>query len=148
MVKKPVFNYKAYLKILGAVTIGIGIFGIISALLIVITKMDVDKLGITDLEKIRKDASDDVIRGIACGTACIIAAITMFEGWLMRRAAKDPKKSTFLLVILVISVISGVLSIISGPQGGISNILSVAISLILNSLALMSVINLRKEVNE
>ena len=151
MAKKEIFNYRAYLKILGAVTMVMGFLGVITAISIIITKIPVDQLGISNLDELRKieGSSDDMIRAIIAVVAGIAALWTVFEGWLMRRAAKTPEKSTFLLVLLVISVVSGFVSVVSGSAGnGIAAVISTVINLILNILALMSVFSLRKEVAE
>ena len=150
MAKKPIFDYKVYLKVLGAVTIALGVFALISAILIPVTKVDVNQLGLTEaqLAEMRKveGTTDDVIR-VAMGITAGIAALwAIFEGWLMRRAAKTPEKSTFLLVILVISVISGVAAVFT--VGGIANTVSEVLHLIVNVLALMSVVQLRKQISE
>jgi len=154
MAKKAVFNYKAYLKIIGMVTIAIGILALITAILIIVTKTDVNQLGLSEqqIADLRKTdgMTDDIIRIAVMIIASVAAIWTIFEGWLMRRAAEKPEKSTFLLVILVISVISGVAASISGIVNGIniSGSISNVINLIINALALMSVVQLRKEVAE
>lgn len=77
-------------------------------------------------------------------TFCIYAIVSFLEGWLMRRVVKDGRKSTFLLVLLVCSTISGVYSLFTaGTTGLVSGIVSLCITL----LTLYSVITLRKESN-
>ncbi len=150
MAKKAVFNYKAYLKIIGAISIAIGIVGVITAILIPVAKIDVNQLGLSEaqLADFRKieGTTDDVIRVSMAIVASIASLWAIFEGWLMRRAAKNPEKSTLLLVLLVISVISGIAGVFT--YGGTANTISEIVQLVLNVLALMAVVQIRKEVSE
>lgn len=153
MAKKPVFNYKKYLKILGTVALVFGALGVLSAIAIVVFKADINSLSISEerLIELRKTEgmTDDVIRAASAFVAAFASFCLMFEGWLMRRAAKNPEKSTLLLVILVISVVSNITAFFARTDSNVvSAMVSNAISMVINVLALMSVIQLRKEISE
>lgn len=154
MAKKATFNYKAYLKVLGAISYAFGALAVLMAIIIVASKIGVDKLGLTeqqlaDLKKI-EGSTDDMVRAIFAVMVCIGGAWAAFVGWLMRRAAKTPEKSTFLLVLLVLSVIGGITSTISLVAGGKFNTDTFGglVGLTIDVLALMSVVQLRKQVAE
>ena len=141
---------KKYLRILGIVYFVLAALIVLSTVVMMVTKTDVNKLGI-DLTEIRKieGATDDVIR-VSYGICMIIAGLlVVLEGWLLRRAAKDPSKSTLLLVLLVLSVVTSVVSIFTTNNfDSISKSASFALGLTINILALMSVVNIRKEIKE
>ena len=81
----------------------------------------------------------------------VYSVIEALVGWLLIRAANDPHKTTFLFVLLVLEVISGVYTLIqTASQGasasapGAGAILSLAISV----LALFVTYKARQEVNK
>lgn len=147
MAKKAAFNYKSYLKILGLITIVLGLGVVIGSICLGASNADVTKLGFDVAEAREKGASDEAIRWVIASFGIVSGLFSVFEGWLMRRAAKTPKKSTLLLVLLVLSVISGVSSILSTKQGS-SAVAGAVINLAVDVLAVMSVVQIRREVNE
>ncbi|MBR0403246.1 hypothetical protein IJI55_01710 [Candidatus Saccharibacteria bacterium] len=140
---------RKYLKVLGVVMLIFGVLGAIVSILAMfaINSVDLSQMfNASQLESFRNaNISDDLIRIMVGVTAIIASLLSVLEGWLLMRASNDPKKSTFLLVLLVLSVISGIYNI---AVGGIQNIganISGILSLTLNVLAVMAVMSARKE---
>ena len=83
---------------------------------------------------------DGMNLGTLLGMVFVFAAIITFvEAWLFSRAKKDGKKTTLLMVLLVISSISGVYSLITSFS------VSKIITLVLAVLSLYAVYVVRKE---
>ena len=137
-----------YLKILGIIQILIGVLGILSAVLMVIMGFNVNELGI-DLTQLRNEGvTDDVIRLSFAIVAGIASAYAILVGILLRRAAKDPVKSTFVLVLTVLSLISNVFTLFS--QSAFTNVssgASFAINVTLNVFTLMALLKIRREID-
>lgn len=83
---------------------------------------------------------DGVSLVVFMGAVLIISSIFNFiEAWLFSRAKKDAKKTTLLMVLLVLGSITGIYNLITAFS--VSNITSVVMSLI----ALYAVYVVRKE---
>lgn len=142
---------RKYLKILGIVTIVFAVISVISMVVLMFTAkgIAVDQILSADQLKQLHDAnlSDDVIRMMIFGFGAFAGLIALLEGWLMVRASNDPVKSTFLLVLIVLSVISGAAQLFSDGFGSRSTALSNIFNLTINVLAMIAVLKARAEVN-
>ncbi len=135
---------KLYLKILGVLQfIGAFIFlcgGILTAFVKVAT---VDELGLAEL-RTENISDNDLLMIVGC-TMLFLGLLYAIMGWLLFRAANHPEKSTFLLVLLVISVVCGIVSLFNA-KGVASALISTAVSLTIDVLALMAVMRIRREI--
>lgn len=136
---------KKYLKILGIVTIILSIaFAIIAAISIFNGSARLEDLGIANLDKLRESSSDDVIR-TSFGVATIISGgIGALVGWFFIRASKNPNKSTAALVLAVLSMVGSFTAITNGKSGA-SVVVANALSLVVYILALIALLEVRKE---
>lgn len=135
---------KLYLKILGVLQFISAIFFVVCGIVIGFAKVaTVDELGLGELRG--NGVTDNDVLMIVGITTIIMGAIYCLMGWLLFRAANHPEKSTFLLVLLVISVVGGIVGIITNKTGS-GTIVSTAISLTIDVLALMSVMRIRREI--
>ncbi len=138
---------KKYLKALGIIYIIMSILVIVMGVVFLATKMDVSQLGL-DLAKLHEqNLSDDNIRLIASIGIMCAGVIDLIIGWLLCRAAKDAHKSTFVLVLTVLSLVSSLVSIFTqnnfaSASGSVGFIIGVTIDV----LTLMALLNIRKEI--
>ena len=83
---------------------------------------------------------DGISLAVFLGTGFVMIAIFIFiEAWLFSRAKKDGKKTTLLMVLLVLSSISGIYNLITSFS--VPNIITLALALI----SLYAVYIVRKE---
>lgn len=76
------------------------------------------------------------------GSIFLASAIaTALEAWLLRRAAKDGKKSTFIIIITILSLVSQILGLVKSFNA--SSITTIAF----NAFILYLLFNVRKEEN-
>ena len=84
------------------------------------------------------------IAGISFIMSCVF---TLFEGWLLGRAAKDGRKTTFLIILLILGIISPIIEIFSTGLNSILNMESIAniIAILFKAFILNQTIKVRKE---
>lgn len=84
------------------------------------------------------------IAGISFIMSCVF---TLFEGWLLGRAAKDGRKTTFLIILLILGIISPIIEIFSAGLNSILNMESIAniIAILFKAFILNQTIKVRKE---
>lgn len=84
------------------------------------------------------------IAGISFIMSCIF---TLFEGWLLGRAAKDGRKTTFLIILLILGIISPIIEICSAGFNSILNMESIAniIGILIKAFILNQTIKVRRE---
>ena len=136
-----------YLYMLGMATIGYGVLIAISALVMLIIKSPVDKLGLENLDELRKSLSDDGIRSLFVFMGVVSAIITAWIGNLLRRASKDPEKTTLALVFVVFQGISSAATLFSDSITNFSVSVGSIFSLTIYVLAFLSIMNIRKELD-
>ena len=125
----------------------LGIVGIIIGIIAMNTNLG-DTLfeGYMKEYQIQSSANIDVktIAGISFIISCVF---TLFEGWLLGRASKDGKKTTFLIIILILGIISPIIEICSAGFNSILNMESIAniIGILIKVFILNQTIKVRKE---
>lgn len=130
------------------------ILGIIGIVLSVIIIADV-KAGDVLLEGYMDNYNYSVGADINPKTMAIMSILIsslfdMFEGWLLGRAAKDGRKTKFLIVLLVLGLISPLLKLFGAGFNSILNVesLSNIIAILIKVFILNQVIKLRREALE
>ena len=126
----------------------LGIVGII----IGIIAMNTD-LGDTLFEGYMKDYQIQSNASIDAKTLASISFImscvfTLFEGWLLGRASKDGRKTTFLIILLILGIISPIIELCSAGFNSILNMESIAniIGVLIKAFILNQTIKVRREV--
>lgn len=125
----------------------LGIVGIIIGIIAMNTNLG-DTLfeGYMENNQIQSTAGIDAktIAGISFIMSCIF---TLFEGWLLGRAAKDGRKTTFLIILLILGIISPIIEICSAGFNSILNMESIAniIGILIKAFILNQTIKVRRE---
>ncbi|MEE0865231.1 MAG: hypothetical protein U0L98_00240 [Clostridia bacterium] len=125
----------------------LGIVGIIIGIIAMNTNLG-DTLfeGYMENNQIQSTAGVDAktIAGISFIMSCIF---TLFEGWLLGRAAKDGRKTTFLIILLILGIISPIIEICSAGFNSILNMESIAniIGILIKAFILNQTIKVRRE---
>ncbi|MBR3135056.1 hypothetical protein IKG54_00620 [Candidatus Saccharibacteria bacterium] len=140
---------KTYLKVLGVITIIMGVFAAIFGIAIFCLK-DADILnavGAATVEQFTKAGiAENAVKAVLGTTMLVSSFISVLEGILMLRAAKNPEKSTLLLVLLVLSTISGAATLFMEGFSNIGTVIGNIASLTVNVLALIATFNIRSEI--
>lgn len=139
---------RKYLKVLGIISLVFGVLGLIMGIVTMFAKWDVTIITNSSQQfaDILAQNGENTVRYTLGITVIFSAIISLIEGWLLNRASNDPNKSTFLLVLLVLSTISGIVAIITGSKD-IGTIVGGIVSLAITILSLMAVIKARAEVD-
>lgn len=125
----------------------LGIVGIVVGIVAINTNLG-DTLfeGYMENNQIQSTAGVDAktIAGISFIMSCIF---TLFEGWLLGRAAKDGRKTTFLIILLILGIISPIIEICSAGFNSILNMESIAniIGILIKAFILNQTIKVRRE---
>lgn len=125
----------------------LGIVGIVVGIVAMNTNLG-DTLfeGYMENNQIQSTAGIDAktIAGISFIMSCIF---TLFEGWLLGRAAKDGRKTTFLIILLILGIISPIIEICSAGFNSILNMESIAniIGILIKAFILNQTIKVRRE---
>ena len=84
------------------------------------------------------------LAGISFIMSCIF---TLFEGWLLGRAAKNGKKTMLLIILLILGIISPIIEICSAGFNSIINMESIAniVGILIKGFILNQVLKVRKE---
>ena len=136
---------KIYLKVLGVLQFIECALAILCGILIGFTKIGtVDELGLADLRT--EGVSDENLLIIVGISFFVLAFISLLLGWLLFRAANHPEKSTFLLVLTVISVICNIVGLFGNKST--STMISAVITLSVDVLTLMAVMRIRREIED
>lgn len=127
-----------------------GCIAIISAIVIMAINVDLAELNNGYVNQLIEQAKGDVnIAKIGLGIGVLGMGLSqLLMGWLERRAAKNPEKSTFLLVLTVLSVISGAFSLFNSGLGDMASAMGNIVSFTINVLVLIAVFNIRKTIYE
>lgn len=150
MAKKDSTTSKKYLNILGIVTLVFGCLILVGAIVFMAVDFDLQSLGGDYYKELLAHANGDIkVAKMAIAMTIMSTGLSeILMGWLERRAAKNPEKSTFLLVLVVLSVISGVFTMVSGGFKDIANASGSIVSLTINVLALMAILDIRRKIDE
>lgn len=137
-------------KLLKKLSIFCYILGIVG-IIIGIIAMNTD-LGDTLFEGYMKDYQIQSNASIDAKTLASISFImscvfTLFEGWLLGRASKDGRKTTFLIILLILGIISPIIELCSAGFNSILNMESIAniIGVLIKAFILNQTIKVRKE---
>ena len=150
MVKEKKSASRKYLKILGIIALVLACLSTILGIVFIVMRnsMSLMDLGVASLPT---GVTEDSFKILVGSMIIVSGVIEALIGWLLIRAANDPRKTTFLFVLLVLEVISGVYTLIQtasrgmgASASGASAILSLAISV----LALFATYKARQEVNK
>lgn len=143
---------RKYLSIIGIAAIVLGVATIIMSFLPVMMNTSVEQLGIDggELEKMRVNLDDNAIRMTYAIAGAIGGIFSVILGYLFRRASANPEKTTFLLIISVLECITNAIAIVTSiTSNNISINLFVSIaSLAIYAFALISIVNVRKEIDD
>ena len=123
----------------------LGIVGIIIGVIAMTTNFG-DTLFEGYMNQIQSNVEVDakIVAGISFIISCLF---TLFEGWLLGRAAKDGKKTTLLIILLILGIISPIIEICSAGFNSILNIESISniIGVLIKAFILNQTIKVRKE---
>ena len=146
MVNKQLALSKNYLNILGVVSLILGALIIIGSIIFMVVDFDLSKLEYGFFNDALRRANGDVhIAKIVTGLSMLtVGFFEMLIGWLERRAAINPEKSLFLLVLVVLGIVGGMYAMFNGGFTDIGNALGNIVSLAINVLAFMAIYNIRK----
>lgn len=143
---------RKYLSIIGIAAIVLGVATIIMSFLPVMMNTPVEQLGIDggELEKMRVNLDDNAIRMTYAIAGAISGIFSTILGYLFRRASANPEKTTFLLIISVLECITNAIAIVTSiTSNNISINLFVSIAnLAIYAFALISIFNVRKEIDD
>lgn len=128
---------------------GFGIFYYVAALFLLIlgivafTLKESDVLSRASDELLKVVPNDMKITTFLGIFVIVIALLELATGYLLRRAAKDGKKTTLLLVLLVLSVIGSVTNLFTNGTG--ESIATLILNVVIDGLLLYSTYVVRKE---
>ena len=102
------------LKKLSIVCYIIGCLGILLVIVLMITNYGDDIFG-TEIDDIEEFESSEIqyldAKLLAEISLALSSCFLLFEGWLLKRASKDGKKSTLLLILLLLGILSTLIEI-------------------------------------
>ncbi len=129
--------------ILGIIGVVIGIIAMTTNIGDTLFQTEMGKLA--ELQKLNLDPK--VFLGINFITSSLF---TVFEGWLLGRAAKNGRKSMFLIILLILGIISPIIEILSAGFGSILNMESIAniIGILIKAFILNQVLKVRREAED
>ena len=141
---------KKYLKVLGVLSI---IFAVISVITGIITiaiqsQFTLADIGMADIMKsMPAEATEEMVKIIFGSTIIFAGLMELLIGCLLIRAANNPRKSTFLLVLLVIQVISCAFTLFSSGFTSVASAFGNILNLTIYVLALAAVFKIRGEID-
>ena len=150
MSKKEAKTSKKYLKTLGAIYLALGILTLIAAIVFVFLKVDFGALHVEELDKMLEQAKGDtnIVKAGLVILAAISGAANLLKGWLLRRASNNPEKSTFLLVLTVLGLVSGFYTMATSGFTTASNAASNIVNLVLDILTFIAILDIRKSLDD
>lgn len=102
------------LKKISIVCYIIGCLGILLVIVLMITNYGDDIFG-TEIDDIEEFESSEIqyldAKLLAEISLALSSCFLLFEGWLLKRASKDGKKSTLLLILLLLGILSTLIEI-------------------------------------
>ena len=102
------------LKKLSIICYIIGCLGILLVIVLMITNYGDDIFG-TEIDEIEEFESSEIqyldAKLLAEISLALSSCFLLFEGWLLKRASKDGKKSTLLLILLMFGIITTLIEI-------------------------------------
>lgn len=148
--KEAAHNSKLYLRILGIIEIVLAALSIILMIIfmmsnITLTEMGISGQQISDLAA--QNISESTFKTIVGITGIVIGILDALIGWLLIRAANNPKKSTFVLVLVVLMTVTSIVTLFTSGFSSIGTVIGNIASVTVNVLALMSLFRIRSENN-
>ncbi|MBR2588938.1 hypothetical protein IKE84_01180 [Candidatus Saccharibacteria bacterium] len=148
--KEAAHNSKLYLRILGIIEIVLAALSIILMIIfmmsnITLTEMGISGQQISDLAA--QNISESTFKTIVGITGIVIGILDALIGWLLIRAANNPKKSTFVLVLVVLMTVTSIVTLFTSGFSSIGTVIGNITSVTVNVLALMSLFRIRSENN-
>lgn len=128
----------------------LGIIGIVIGIIAMTTNIG-DTLFKADMEKLKALEKVNLDPKMFLGTNFISSSLfTVFEGWLLGRAAKNGRKSMLLIILLILGIISPIIEIVSAGFGSILNMESIAniIGILIKAFILNQVLKVRREAED
>ena len=102
------------LKKLSIICYIIGCLGILLVIVLMITNYGDDIFG-TEIDDIEEFESSEIqyldAKLLAEISLALSSCFLLFEGWLLKRASNDGKKSTLLLILLILGILSTLIEI-------------------------------------
>ena len=123
------------------------IIGIILAIIAMSTNMG-DTLFKDYMKNIKMPEGIHIDVKMYAGVSLIISSLfTLFDGWLLGRAAKDGRKTMLLIVLLVLGIISPLIEIITAGFNSVLNMESIAniVEILIKVYILNQVLKVRGE---
>ena len=150
MTNKTTKASKKYLNTLGIIYIALGIVTLIAAIVFVFLKVDFGALHVEELDKMleQTNGNTNIVKAGLVILAAVSGAANLLKGWLLRRAVKNPEKSTFLLVLTVLGLVSGLYTMATSGFTTAGNAMSNLFNLTLDVLTFLAVLNIRKSLDE
>ena len=148
--KEAAHDSKLYLRILGTIEIVLAALSIILMIVfmmsnITLTEMGISGQQISDLAA--QNISESTFKTIIGITGIVIGILDALIGWLLIRAANNPKKSTFVLVLVVLMTVTSIVTLFTSGFSSIGTVIGNIASVTVNVLALMSLFRIRSENN-
>lgn len=137
------------LKKLSTLCYVLAIIGIILGIVAMNTKLG-DTLFQELVKNIKVPANTNVDTKTYAGIYFIVESlVTLFQGWLLKRAVKDGRKTTLLIILLILSISTTIIEIYNAGFNAILDMESVAniIVVIIKGFILSQVFRVRQEAN-
>lgn len=142
---------KKYLRVLGIISLVFACIALIVGILTIAMRgqYSLADLGLSEMvDQFQGEITEEGLK-IAIGIVFLINGFgDALIGWLLIRAANNPRKSTLLLVLLVFSVISGIYTLINTGFSNAAAATGNIVNLTVYVLALIAVFDLRGQYND
>ena len=107
----------------------------------------------TVMDELRKNSTIEVPDGVTFeqimgGSMVITALANCFVGWVLLRAAKNPKKSILASIILTLSFVGSIISLVRSNGAWDANRISLLIRAIIDGFMFGVIISLRLHAND
>lgn len=138
------------IMVIGAIMFILGFVSIITGIVAVASGAPISQLGFSRemlLDLKASGMTDSDIRTAYAGVVCLSGVWLALQGWLMRRAAKNPEKSKLLLGLLTYSLVSCFTSLFSSIASPSPNpgIVTTVIETVVYVASIVMVSQLRKD---
>ena len=146
--KEAAHNSKLYLRILGIIEIVLAALSIILMAVFMVSNITLTEMGISGQQisdLAAQNISESTFKTIIGITGIVIGILDALIGWLLIRAANNPKKSTFVLVLVVLMTVTSIVTLFTSGFSNIGTVIGNIASVTINVLALMSLFRIRSE---
>lgn len=145
---------RVYLKVIMGFTIAVAILSLISGICLCFTKIipDNEVIKMIDTSSVTDSSLAEMNMGRADFARVTLGVVTFFgaafavlEAWLIARALKDSRKSTFLLVLSVIGLVLSITGLLTSGFNNVSTVLANIVDIALNGCLFAAIYKIRQE---